>query len=272
MPPFIAARPLLPLAARKASGLAGVVAHLGDDLARATFIRRANRFLAYVELDGRETAVHVANSGRLRELFVPGAVVWLKPVAGAPNGGRKTAYDLALVEAAGTLVSADARLPNALVAEAAADGLLEGMGYPVSVRREASFGESRFDLMLESDAGRTYVEVKSVTLVEGGVGLFPDSPTIRGAKHLHTLAEAVRAGHRAAVVFVVQRPDADAFAANEPADPALAAALRRAVAAGVDARAYNCAVSRREVRLDRRLPIIPYDAAAAAMPDRARHS
>ena len=246
--------------------------HLGDDLARATFIRRANRFLAYVDLDGRETAVHVANSGRLRELFVPGAAVWLKPVAKAPDSGRKTAYDLALVEAAGTLVSADARLPNALVAAAAADGLLEGIGQPASVRREASFGESRFDLMLESGDGRTYVEVKSVTLVEGGVGLFPDSPTIRGAKHLHTLAEAVRAGHGAAVVFVIQRPDADAFAVNAPADPALADALRRAVAAGVDARAYNCAVSRQEVRLDRRLPIIPYDAVAAAMPDRAGHS
>ena len=248
--------------------MAGAVAHLGDDLARATFIRRANRFLAYVDLDGRETAVHVANSGRLRELFVPGAAVWLKPVAGAPNGGRKTAYDLALVAAAGTLVSADARLPNALVAEAAGAGLLEGIGRPVSVRREASFGESRFDLMLESGDGRTYVEVKSVTLVEGGVGLFPDSPTIRGAKHLNTLAEAVRVGYKAAVVFVVQRPDADAFAANAPADPALADALRRAVAAGVDAYAYNCAVSRREVRLDRRLPIIPYDAVVAALPDR----
>ena len=108
MPPFLAAGPLLPLPARKASGRAVAVAHLGDDLARATFIRRANRFLAYVELDGRETSVHVANSGRLRELFVPGATVWLKPVVKAPDSGRKTAYDLALVEAAGTLVSADA--------------------------------------------------------------------------------------------------------------------------------------------------------------------
>ena len=241
---------------------------MGDDLARATFLRRANRFLAYVLLEGRETAVHVANSGRLRELFVPGAAVWLKPVAGAPNAGRKTGYDLALVEAAGTLVSADARLPNALVAAAAADGLLEGIGRPAAIRRETFFGESRFDLMLESDDGRRYVEVKSVTLVEGGVGLFPDAPTIRGAKHLNALAEAVRVGHRAAVVFVVQRADADAFAVNEPADPALAEALRRAVVAGVDAWAYNCVVSRREARLGRRLPIISYEDAVAGAPGR----
>ena len=227
--------------------------HLGNDLIPARFLRRVNRFLACVDLDGQETPVHVANSGRLRELFLPGAAVWLKP---APNTGRKTAYDLALVETAGALVSADARLPNDLVAEAAAAGRLDGIPKPVSLRREASFGESRFDLMLESPGGRTYIEVKSVTLVEQGIGLFPDSPTTRGAKHLNTLIGAIQAGHRAAVIFVIQRPDAQAFAANRPADPPLAAALRRAIAAGVDAQAYNCAVTRNEVRLAQRIPII----------------
>ena len=230
--------------------------YLGDDLVEARFIRRVNRFLAVVELNGCEESVHVANSGRLRELFLPGASLWLKPAAGP---GRKTSYDLALVEAAGTLVSADARLPNALVAGAAVAGTLDGIGTPSAIVRESTFGESRFDLMLEHENGRQYVEVKSVTLVENGVGLFPDSPTLRGAKHLNTLAEAVRAGHRAAVVFVVQRADATAFAANEPADPALAEASRRAVAAGVEAYAYNCLVTPGEVRLDRRLPIVPFE-------------
>ncbi len=229
--------------------------YLGNDLVEARFLRRVNRFLAVVEIDGLETEVHVANSGRLRELFLSGAPVWLKP---AQREGRKTAYDLALVEADGVLVSADARLPNALVAEAVAEGLMEGIEKPSAIIRESTFGESRFDLMLEDGRGRRYVEVKSVTLVEQGVGLFPDSPTLRGAKHLNTLAEAVEAGHRAAVAFVVQRPDADAFAANEPADPALAESLRRAVACGVEAFAYNCRVSREEVRLNRRLPIISF--------------
>ena len=230
--------------------------YLGDDLVEARFLRRVNRFLAVVEMDGRESDVHVANSGRLRELFQSGASVWLKP---ARREGRKTAYDLALVEADGVLVSADARLPNALVAEAVAEGLLEGIEKPSAIVRESTFGESRFDLMLKDGRGRRYVEVKSVTLVEQGVGLFPDSPTLRGVKHLNTLIEAVEAGHRAAVAFVVQRPDADAFAANEPADPALAESLSRAVACGVEAYAYNCRVSREEVRLNRRLPIIPFD-------------
>lgn len=233
--------------------------YLGDDLVEAKFIRRVNRFLALVALEGREENIHVANSGRLRELFLPGAEVWLKP---AHRTGRKTSFDLALVRAAGIMVSADARLPNALVAEAVASGLLEDFGSPSEIVRESTFGESRFDLMLKYDGGSHYVEVKSVTLVERGVGLFPDSPTLRGAKHLDTLAEAVRAGHRASVVFVVQRPDATAFAPNEAADPALADALFRATACGVDALAYNCLVSRREVRLHRRLPIIPFDSIA----------
>ena len=230
---------------------------LGNDLVEARFLRRVNRFLAMVELDGRETSVHVANSGRLRELFVPGASVWLKP---APGPVRKTSFDLALVLADDVLVSADSRLPNTLVAEAARDGLFGGAQAPTAVVRESTFGESRFDLMLEQQGLRRYVEVKSVTLVEKGVGLFPDSPTTRGAKHLNTLVDAVRAGHGAAVVFVVQRPDAETFATNDDADPALAAAFRNAVAHGVEARAYRCRVTLDEVTLDRSLPFVPFDA------------
>ena len=228
---------------------------LGNDLVKAEFLRRENRFLAMASIDGRETRVHVANSGRMRELFVPGAEVWLKPAA---SPGRKTAYDLALVKADGVLVSADARLPNALVAEAVCDGTLDWAEGSTRVTRESTFGESRFDLMLENEAGRRYVEVKSCTLVENGVGLFPDSPTTRGAKHLNTLAEAVEAGHSATVVFVAQRPDAHAFATNDQADPELADAFRNAVQRGVDAFAYNCSVSLEEVVLDRLLPIVPF--------------
>lgn len=229
--------------------------HLGEDLVRAKFVRRVNRFLALVSLYGKETGVHVANSGRLRELFVPGAEVWLKP-AEAP--GRKTAYDLALVLADGELVSADARLPNSLVAEAVAAGSLDWQGGTVKVTREATFGESRFDLLLENESGRRYIEVKSCTLVENGVGLFPDSPTTRGTKHLKTLTEAVAAGHLASVIFVVQRSDAHAFATNDDADPDLAAAFQDAAGHGVDAYAYNCRITHWEVLLDRQLPIVPF--------------
>ena len=235
---------------------------LGDDLVEGTFLARVNRFLALVELNGRETNVHVANSGRLRELFVTGARVWLKPV---PQNGRKTAFDLALVEAEGTLVSADARLPNALVTEALQSGALDDFEGPLSIDRERTFGDSRYDLMLRGENYRQYVEVKSVTLLEKGVGLFPDSPTTRGAKHLNGLVEAVQAGHRGAVVFVIQRGDVTAFAVNEPADPALAAAFGNALHNGVEACAYSCVVTEREVRLDRKLPIVPYESISSGI-------
>ena len=231
---------------------------LGSGLVEGRFLERVNRFLAMVEMDGREVEVHVANSGRMKELFVPGCRVLVRPVPPDFNRNRKTKFDLALVDMGHAWASADARMPNALVAEAVANSQLEQFaGYP-EIRREVTFGDSRLDLMLEGPPGRCYIEVKSVTLVENGVGLFPDSPTVRGAKHLRTLEAVLDAGHRAAVIFVIQRPDASAFATNDPADPALAQAFQSAVAAGVEAYAYNCQVTERMLRLDQALPIRPY--------------
>ena len=126
------------------------------------------------------------------------------------------------------------------------------------MRREVTFGDSRLDLMLEGLNGRCYIEAKSVTLVEKQGALFPDAPSVRGAKHLRTLETVLEAGHRAAVIFVVQRPDATSFATSDPSDPNLAAALRSAMAVGVEAYAYNCEVTERMIRLDQSLPIRDY--------------
>jgi len=231
---------------------------LSNDLVEGIFLERVNRFLALVKIDGREVAVHVANSGRMKELFIPGCRVLVRPV---PGEHRKTKYDLALVDMGHDLASADARMPNALIAESVANGHLRQFAGYSEIRREVTFGDSRLDLMLDGPLGRCYIEAKSVTLVENGVGLFPDSPTIRGAKHLRTLETVLEAGHRAAVIFVVQRPDATSFATNDPADPALAEAFQSALAAGVEAYAYNCLVTERELRLDQALPIRPYASA-----------
>ena len=228
---------------------------LGDDLVEGIFLERVNRFLARVEVDGREVDVHVANSGRMKELFVPGWRVLVRPVSG---DHRKTKFDLVLVDMGNALASADARMPNPLLAEGVANGHLQQFAGYTDMRREVIFGDSRLDLMLEGPSGRCYIEAKSVTLVTNGVGLFPDAPTIRGAKHLRTLETVLEAGHRAAVVFVVQRPDASAFATSDPSDPDLADALRSAVAAGVEAYAYNCEVTERSIRLDQALPIRSY--------------
>ena len=225
---------------------------LPGNLVEGRFKVRLNRFLALVELQGREVGVHVANSGRMRELLVPGFRVLIAP---RPGAHRKTAYDLALVDLGTTLTSADARLPNALLAEAFTQGRLPQFKNYSSILREVTFGESRLDLLLEGPPGLCYVETKSVTLVVDGVGLFPDAPTVRGAKHMHSLAQAVEAGHRAAVVFVVQRNDSQAFKPHDSADPDFGIALRESVAAGVEAYAYSCLVTETAVTLDRRLPI-----------------
>ena len=228
---------------------------LGDDLVEGIFLERVNRFLARVEVDGREVGVHVANSGRMKELFVPGWRVLVRPVSG---DHRKTKFDLVLVDMGNALASADARMPNPLLAEGVANGHLQQFAGYTDMRREVIFGDSRLDLMLEGPLGLCYIEAKSVTLVTNGVGLFPDAPSTRGAKHLRTLETVLEAGHRAAVVFVVQRPDASAFATSDPSDPDFADALRSALAAGVEAYAYNCEVTERSIRLDQALPIRSY--------------
>ena len=225
---------------------------LGPDLVEGVFIERLNRFAALVEINGKQEMIHIANSGRMRELFVPGYRLLLKP---RPGTHRKTKYDLALVDMGFGLASADARLPNALVREALEGGRLpQFAGYP-NVRPESTFGESRLDFLLEGPAGKCYLETKSVTLVENGVGLFPDAPTLRGVKHLKSLEQALAGGHRAAAIFVIQRNDAQAFSTSDDSDPEFALALRHAMDAGVEAFAYRGRVTERRVELAEQLPI-----------------
>ena len=223
-----------------------------DELTEGRFLRRLNRFAALVDVEGSETLVHIANSGRMKELLVEGFRVLLKPVAGTH---RTTGYDLALVDLGQTLCSADARLPNLLLHEALVEGRLREFEGYTEIARERTFEDSRLDLALDGPDGVCYVEAKSVTLVVDGVGLFPDPPTVRGAKHVGSLAKAVEQGHRAAVAFVVQREDASALTPHDIADPAFGAALRRAVEKGVEAYAYRCRVSQDEIVLSDGIPV-----------------
>ena len=227
-----------------ASAKAGLVA--------ARFLRRLNRFAALVDLEGRETLVHVANSGRMRELLVVGNVCWLRP---APGEHRKTAYDLVLVDIGHTLVSADSRLPNHLVHRAFLEGHLSQFANYSECHREVTYGVSRLDLALIGPAGTCFIETKSVTLVEEGAGLFPDAPTTRGRKHVFSLMHALADGYRAALVFVIQRDDAQFFRPHYDADPEFGQALRQAVESGVEVYAYTCTVSQEEVRLAKALEV-----------------
>ena len=222
-------------------------------LVEARFIRRLNRFAAHVDINGRESLVHVANSGRMRELLVEGRRVYLVPAAGEH---RKTAYDLALVDLGHTLASADARLPNKLVYEAQVQGRLECFAGYDSIRLEATYGDSRLDMALSGEGGTCLVEVKSVTLVIDEAGIFPDAPTTRGRKHVLTLAEKVKEGYRGAVVFVVQREDAGSVSPNDESDPDFGEALREAVELGVEAYAFRCTVSTAEVTISEQIPVV----------------
>lgn len=245
-------------------------------LVEARFVRRLNRFAATVSLDGREVEVHVANSGRMRELLLPGAMCYL---TSQPGSHRKTAYDLTLVaidqvDAGGVreapapygasagpigdraLVSADTRQANVLVWEAWRDGRLPHFEGYDSARREVRYHDSRLDMALGSPQGQCYIEVKSVTLVRDGVARFPDAPTDRGRKHVSTLVRAVEEGHRAAAVFVVLREDAVAVSPHDANDPEFGEALREAVAAGVEAYAFTCTVTRESISLAGEAPVV----------------
>jgi len=215
------------------------------------FLQRDNRFRANVEVAGQEAWAHVPNSGRLLELFTPGRAIWLAP-ATAPN--RKTAYDLKLVEYASVLVSVDARSPNPLFAEALAAGRLPEFPYP-DVQPEVQHGDSRFDFRLSGPQGTCWVETKSVTLVENGLAQFPDAPTSRGRKHLLGLRAACLAGDQAAVIFIIQRPDAHRFVPYQETDPEFAEALVQAAAAGVAVRAFTCQVSQSQITIAAEIPV-----------------
>ena len=210
---------------------------------KGVFLSRPNRFIAHVALDGVETVCHVKNTGRCRELLVPGAAVYLEK---GTNPGRKTAYDLIAVEKNGKLINMDAQAPNKVFAEWA----MRFDPAAIAVHSEYRFGRSRLDFCLETPQGLHLVEVKGVTLEEDGHTRFPDAPTERGVKHLHELMHAVTLGHRATVFFVIQMADVVDFAPNDATHPAFGEALRRAKAAGVNIAAYCCRVTPESMEID----------------------
>ena len=202
---------------------------------RAVFLARPNRFIARVELRGREETVHVKNTGRCRELLIPGRTVWLE---GSENPARKTKYDLVAVDKDGLFINMDAQAPNRVFAEWARAGhFVPGL---TLLRPETVYGASRCDFYWEAGERRGFAEVKGVTLEEGGLALFPDAPTERGVKHLRELAAAAGEGYECAVCFVVQMKGCRAFCPNERTHPAFGAALRDAAAAGVRVFSVDC--------------------------------
>ena len=205
---------------------------------RGNFLSRPNRFIAKVELDGREETVHVKNTGRCRELLVPGCTVYLEK---SDNPARKTAYDLIAVEKGSLLINMDSQAPNKVFGEwASAGGFRADL---TLLRPEMVWNNSRFDFYWEAEDEKGFVEVKGCTLEEDGLALFPDAPTERGVKHLRELAAAVREGYSCAVCFVLQMKGCHTFRPNEQTHPEFAAALREAACEGVQILAMDCTVT-----------------------------
>ena len=216
----------------------------------ARFLRRPNRFVAEVDLEGRTETVHVKNTGRCRELLTPGAQVYLAP---GTNPARKTAWDLIAVEKGPLLINMDAQAPNRVFGEWAAAGrFVPGL---TLLKPETAWGRSRFDFYWEAGPERRgFVEVKGVTLEQDGVAAFPDAPTERGVRHLEELAAARREGYACAVCFVLQMKGPVLFRPNEATHPAFGAALRGAAEAGGGGLGRDCRVTPGELWLDAPVP------------------
>ena len=221
-------------------------------IVKGTFRARPNRFIALVEIDGQEEFCHVKNTGRCRELLVPGATVYLDH---SDNPKRKTAYDLVAVEKGTRLINMDAQAPNRVFAEWAAGGGF--LPYLRSIRPEVTFGASRFDFRLETEEGKViWVEVKGVTLEENGLARFPDAPTERGVKHIQELQRAAEAGDGAVLFFVVQMEGIQSVQPNDATHPAFGAALRQAAKQGVQVLARGCRVEPSRLEIAEEIPVV----------------
>jgi sugar fermentation stimulation protein A len=209
-----------------------------NNIRRAKFIRRPNRFQGYVELDGEELMVHVPNTGRNREILVPGYTVILRE---ENNPTRKTKYDLIAGYKGNRLINIDSQIPNKVVDEALKAGKIKGLEKYTDIKREKTFGNSRFDFKLGDEQGNEYyLEVKGVTYEDNGKTAFPDAPTERGRKHLLELVEVLESGRGAGVLFLIQMDTVDYFTPHDDMDKLFGEALRYAQHSGVDIFAYDC--------------------------------
>ncbi len=225
-----------------------------NDITSGIFLDRPNRFLGIVEVENEPVEVFIPNPGRMYELLTPRRRVYLRRRQATH---RKTSFDMIGVKYAGVLISLDAHLPNRFIKKALLNWELDWFrDYDTVVSEPRAYG-GRFDFELLGSSGRTYIEVKSCTLVENGRAIFPDAPTERGARHLSHLAESLEDGtaQRAVVIFVIQRPDAKVFSPNDPTDPDFGEALRTAHAKGVEIIPIITKVAEWELNLISSVPV-----------------
>ena len=206
-----------------------------NNMVPGIFLRRPNRFIAIVDVDGEDTVCHVKNTGRCKELLVPGCTVVLEA---SDNPNRKTPYDVIAVYKGDRLINMDSQAPNAVAAD-----FLQQKFPNATIRREVKYGDSRFDFHLVDGEDEWWIEVKGCTLEMDNIGYFPDAPTDRGVKHLNHLTKAAKEGYKAAVLFIIQMEGIAAIRPNDTTHPAFGDALRQAAENGVEVWAVDCVVT-----------------------------
>lgn len=224
-----------------------------NKIIEGTFIKRPNRFIAQVLINGKEETVHVKNTGRCRELLLPGAKVILEDCSSNPN--RKTKYSLVAVWKEDMLVNMDSQVPNAVVFQALNERKIKGFEDLIHLKREVTFGKSRYDIYFETKEHKGFIEVKGVTLENEGMCMFPDAPTERGTKHVLEMIEAVRKGYRGIIFFLVQMKGPKEFRLNWEMDKAFAEAVKLANENGVEIIAYDSIIKDNSIYIDKPVKI-----------------
>lgn len=219
-----------------------------NNIVNGTFVDRPNRFIANCEVDGEVRTCHVKNTGRCRELLVKGATVYLQK---SDNPNRKTLYDLIAVQKGNRLINMDSQVVNAVCIEY----LPQMFKDIVLVKPECKYGNSRFDIYLETKTDKIFVECKGVTLENNGIVLFPDAPTERGTKHINELIKAVSEGYKAYLIFVVQTDNVNYFTPNKETDLNFADALKEAKEKGVNIKAFTSKITPDSIMIEEEIEV-----------------
>lgn len=211
------------------------------------FLKRPNRFIAQVLIDGVETTVHVKNTGRCKELLIPGNKILLEDCSHRPN--RKTKYSIISVWKEDMLVNIDSQVPNEVVYDGIKDGSISGFTDLDHIKREVTFGKSRFDIYFESPARNGFIEVKGVTLETDKISMFPDAPTSRGSKHVLEMIQAVKQGYVGIIFFLIQMKGPEIFKLNWEMDEEFSKAVKLARENGVHILAYDSIVTEDSIKI-----------------------
>lgn len=224
-----------------------------SNIVSATFINRPNRFIAEVEIDGKREMVHVKNTGRCKEILLPGTEVYLQHVN---SEKRKTKYSLISARKGEMLINIDSQVPNQVVYEAIINHEIDVLKGHELLKREVTYSQSRFDIYFETEKDKGFIEVKGVTLEKQGIAMFPDAPTERGTRHIMELIKAVQEGYEGYLFLLIQMKGCHSFMPNHITDPKFAEALKLAKNSGVEIIAYDSYVTEDQIQISEKIPVI----------------